>query len=131
MRLGAILDHRQSVAVGEREESIHVDRVPEEMHGDDRLRLRRDQVLDKVEIEIPGDPLGVDRDRHGAVVVRSERRRDVRGCAHEDLVPGRQVECLHREVKCGRTARRGDAVSRTDERGKLSLERGEVLAERA
>ena len=91
----------------------------------------RDQLLDEVEVEVPGRPLGVDRDRHGAVVVRGERGRDVRGRADEHFVSGRQVQRLHGEVESGRPARGRDPVARADEGRELLLERGQVLAERA
>ena len=105
VRLGAVLDHHQVVALGDLVEPVHVHGVAEQVHGDDRPRPLGDQALDQVEVEVPGLVLGVHRHRHAAVVEGGERGGDVRARAHEDLAAGREPERRDREVQRGRAAR--------------------------
>ena len=44
VRLGAVLDHGESVPRRDLDESVHVDRMTEEMDRDDRARARRDRA---------------------------------------------------------------------------------------
>ena len=122
MRLGAVLDHCESVPRRDLVESVHVHRMSEEVHGNDRARARRDERLEEVEVEVPRDRLRVDRDGHVTVVVRGERRRDVRARADEDLRAGLQIQRSDCKVERGRPAGHSDAVPYAYVVGELALE---------
>src|SRR5581483_4330710 len=131
VRLGAVLDHGETVTIGDLEQPIHVDGVTEEVHRDDRARPLDHEGLDQVEIEVPGDRLGVDRHRNAAVAVDTERSRDVRASADQDLGAGLEAERAHSELERRGAARHGDAVRGADVVRELALERGQILPERA
>ena len=88
VRLRAVLDDGEPVSLGDVGQRVHVDRVAEEVNRDDRACPRRDEILDEVEVEVPGRSLRVDRDRDGAVVVGGESGGDVGRRADEDFVAG-------------------------------------------
>ncbi len=58
MGLGGILDHPQTVALGELEDRIHVDRMTVEMHDHDAPGARRDRLRDPLRIHVPRARLG-------------------------------------------------------------------------
>ena len=68
-RLACILDHGQVVALGELEDRVHVDALPEDVHGHDRARPVGDRRLELRHVHVVGAGLDVDEDR---------RRTDVR-----------------------------------------------------
>ena len=86
----------------------------------------RDQLLDQVEVEVPGLVLGVDRHRHAAVVERGERGGDVGAGADQDLVAGLELERRDREVQRGRAARTATPWRAPDVVGELALEAGDL-----
>ena len=86
-RVGGVLDHRQAVGCRDREHRVHVDRMPGEMHGDDRPRRQlaggldgHDGPLESRRIDVERLRVDVDELGYGVEVLddvggRAERHR--------------------------------------------------------
>src|SRR5688572_30891318 len=62
VRLTRILDHHQTVLSGDRHDWIHVRRLPEQVHGNDRFGPRCNRGLELLRIH--REELGLDVDEH-------------------------------------------------------------------
>ncbi len=71
--LGAVLDHRKPVMIGDRDDPLDVARVPEQVGRDHGARPRRDARLDALRGQVQRDGVDVGEGRDRALV---EDRRD-------------------------------------------------------
>ena len=76
MRLRRVLDHGQVVVTGQRQQRIHICRLPIQMHRDDRLRAPGDGIRHLVDVDGVGPWIDVDEHRRGAGVPDGRYRRD-------------------------------------------------------
>ena len=101
--LGAVLDERDAVTVGDRLELVDPGRAAEHVDDQDAGRARRDLRLDVGRIEIEGlVDLGQDR-RRARVHDRGDRG-DVREARDDDLVAGADAQAEERDPQRGRAA---------------------------
>ncbi len=119
-RLRGVLDHAQAVLLGDRVETVHVDRQAGQIDRQDCAGAGRDRGLDRVEIEVAGARIDVDEDR-----ARPDRDDHVGGGdpgdrGGNDLVAGTDAgdpqRDLHRRRAIGQRAHR-PAVEQRRQRG--------------
>ena len=103
VRFGSVFDHGQLVPGRQLQHGIHVDRVPEDMHGHDRAGPIGDLRLYLQRIHAPGVGLAVDEYRHRAACDDGESARDDGRRRQYDLVLGIELQTCDRGVK-GRSA---------------------------
>jgi hypothetical protein len=84
--LGAVLDERQAVPVGQRAQLRHPGRGSEQMHGHDRPGTRPDQLRDGVGIKIAVGGIDIGEDRNGVLRQDGGHGPEVRDRRRDDLV---------------------------------------------
>src|SRR4051794_3968891 len=92
------------------------------VHWDDCLGPRGDLRLDQVQVQVPGDRFGIDRDGDRAVVDHGECRRDVRAGTDENLVALADACGANGKLEGCRPAAYSDAIGTPDIGGELGLE---------
>ncbi len=127
-RLAGILDHRQAVALGDRQKLAHVCHVSGEMYRNDRLGPRRDLSLDLAHIHAES-VVAIDKDR---------RRPDLGDRAHcgdegvgcrNDFVAVTDIERPERQLDCIGSRIHADGVFRPDQVRESALKIDERLAQ--
>ena len=129
MRLAGIFDHRDAVAVRDRQDSGHVRHLAVEMHRQDRLRPGRDRLLELVHVHGEGPGFHVDEHRHRAGVADRGDRRDERKRDGDDLVARSDAGRQEREVKRARARVHPDRLPGAAIGREVALEIGDELAE--
>ncbi len=76
MRLGSVLDYKETMAAGNRHDWIHVRHEPMQMGRHDRPRFVRNRSLDQSRVHRPGDWINVHKDRCCTAADNGGRRRD-------------------------------------------------------
>ena len=128
-RVARVLDHLEAVRVGDGADAIPVGAVADQVRHEDRLRARRDHLLDAVDVDV--ERVGLHVDERGHETPAHERRdvggeRDRRG---DHLVAGLAPEQLDREVERRRTGVDHDPAALAEVLGDALLERLDVLAD--
>jgi hypothetical protein len=131
VRLRGVVDHEQPMPLRERLHRLHVHRVAEQVHRNDGSRALGDEAFGRVEVEVPGHVLRVDRHRNRTLVYAGDRRGDVGRCADQHLVALADPGGREGELERGRAARDRDPVPRAHESGKGAFELRQRFAERA
>ena len=108
-RLAGVLDEGEAVPLGDRLELGELGRVAEDVHGEDRLRARRDGRLDRSGVEVQRARVDVREDRRRAFVEDAVGGGDEGERRRHDLVARPQAREPHSEVEPRGAARhRGD-----------------------
>ncbi len=109
MSLARILEQRQLVSTGNREQRVHIGGLAVEMHRQERARARGDGSLRLHRVHGVGDRVNVHEDRAGANGADGFRRGD-EGVRHgDDFVAGANVERLERQLQRCRARIHGHA----------------------
>ena len=129
VRLRGVLDHHQTVALGDLEDRVHLRRLAVEVHRHDGSGALGDRRLDGLRVHVVGGRVDVDEDGASAAVV-DHRGRGHKGERHRDhLVTGLDSRCQERQVQGRRPrARRHGMTGRAELREGL-LEGGDLGAE--
>ena len=122
VRLSRVFDHHQPARSRDREYRIHVRGLPIQVHGHDRLRVRRDRPLDERRVHRVGDGIDVDEHRPRARVLDGRYRGDEGERHRDDLVAGPDARCQQRQVQRARAGVHRHRLSRAAEPGELALE---------
>jgi hypothetical protein len=130
-RLGAVLDHRDALAVGERRDRRHVHRVAEQVGDDDPARALGEAVLDGLRGDVERDRVDVREDRDRTLVEDGREGAHVRDRRRDELVARLGVDRGDRRVHRRGPRVAGDRVLRTDAARELLLELARVGALRA
>src|SRR5262249_11484894 len=128
MRVRAILDHREAVLAGERQDRIHVDRESIEMDHEDRARPRSDQRLQVLWIRTEIFPTNVHGHRPRTDVDDRLDRRYERVRLDQNLVVRTNTSGTHTESQGVGSRRHALRVLRPDEASHLGFEGAQFLA---
>ena len=91
--LGRILDHMDSPASGNGLDRIHVGALPEQVHRNDGLGLRRDRFLNPARIDVERRRVDIHKHRPGPQPRHRPRRRKERKRRQNDFVPRPDLQC--------------------------------------
>ena len=123
-----VLDELEPVALGQRDEGVHVRRQPDLVHGHDRLRALGDRALGRRGVEVVGQRVDVGEDRRRAALPDGVGRGDEGQRRDDDLVAGADARDVEREVQRGGAVGRGHRVGRAHALGVGGLEGGDARA---
>ena len=125
-RVGAVLDHRETVTPRGGEDRIHVARQPVEVRRDHGARARCDRLLERVGIERerPGVDVGEYRSQSGDPGhLRNHPEREGR---KHDLRSAREIERSKQVIERHPSVGGRDGIGGAEARRERMLERGEV-----
>ena len=121
-RVRGVLDDRDPEPRAEQGERIEVDRVPAEVDGEQRPRVRPREVLRVREVEQAGARIAVDEDGRRAAVLDDVRARRERVGRHEHLVAGADVAQQQRQRQTRGARVQAAQIRRLDVLRQLGLE---------
>jgi hypothetical protein len=105
-----IINHRDAMALADRQQGIHVAKVAVEMHRHDRLGLGRDRGLHLFWVQTPAVREDVHKHRYGAQVHDRCGRCDPIGVGHDHLISWPDPQGMHAHVQRTGAAAGGDGV---------------------
>ena len=109
-RVGGVLDDREAVLLRDLPDPLHPARQAAVVDRDDRLRPRRDPLLDPLGVEVHRVGLDVDEDRDGPSEDDVRDRADERVRGRDHLVARADAEGSERHLEAGRGVQEGEAV---------------------
>ena len=122
MSVTDVLDHLHAVAPRDRQNAVHVRRMPGVVHDDDRTRVRADPVLDIVRVDAESVRVDIGKVDGRTEVQCAGARGPVRHAWADDLVAGTDAagpECGQQRTGAVREAQR---VPAAEPLGELRLE---------
>ena len=128
--LATVLDHHQTVLLGDLENRVHVGRLAIQVYWDDRLRLVGDRRLQCRHVQRERLRIDVDEDRRGAGVVDGRRGRDERERHGDDFIAPADTGRKQGEVQRARSRIHADALLRLTVVRELVLEGDHFAAQR-
>ena len=129
MSLAGVLDHDQAVSPGDRDDRVHVGRLPVEVNRHDRLGARPDRVLDESGIDIEGCRIGIDEHRRSAGGADRQCGGDEGIGRGDHLVTGPDLERTERQLERGEAGVHADGGRGSAVLGELLLEGRDVPAQ--
>ena len=118
----SVLNHGETVFLGEFEQRVHVNRVPVDVDRHDGPSPRRDPRRHLRHIHAPGLRVAIDQNGHRALIHGRRGTRDDRERRHDDFVAGPKVQGRNCELQGNGPIADGDAVSPAAVGGPVLLE---------
>ena len=112
VRVRAVLDDRQPVAVGDRRQAVHVGHLLAQVHRHDGARARRDRGLDGIGVDRPALRFHVHDHRQRSGCDRGVGGGGERQRRHDHLVAPADPERLQRHLHGDRPVHHHDSVGR-------------------
>lgn len=122
MGLRGILDHRNAMPVGDRQDRIHIGQPTVQMHRDDGPGARRDGALDHGRVDVEGPRIGIDQHRRCAGIADGGDRRDEGHRRGDHLIARPDAEGEQRQVQRRRARVQRDRLARPAIGGEAALE---------
>ena len=110
VRLAGVLEHRDLVLRGDREDRVEIADAAPEVHRDDRLGRRRDRRFELARVHLHRLAVGIDEDRQRVLPQHHVHRRDERVRRHDHFVARLHAQRIQAGVQRGGAVRRGQAV---------------------
>ena len=121
-RLCAVFNNFQTFIITQSLQSIHIDRLAEQMHGNDRPGFAGNGLLNLVEVDVKGVRIDINEHRDGADIADGFCRGDKGKRRGDDFVTFTDAGSSERKVQCVRARGHANGVFDTEILSRFFLE---------